>query len=413
MSKAIRADFDDVTHALRSLITPVQGPNEPVPLLEAEGRILAECVVAHFDFPLFDNSAMDGFALRTADLPSDRPVQLPVCGIATAGHPFEGDIPKGAALRIMTGAPVPAGLDAVIPIEQVHEEENGILIDAPNLKPGTNVRRQGEIFRSGDTLLRAPRRLTRGDLGLAASLGYSDVVCRPAIRAAVFSSGDELVEPGDGRPLAGGRIYNANGTYVTLAARALGIDARYCGILPDNKQTIESRFREAAASNDLVICSGGVGPGDCDFTAAVLNRLADLRHYHVALRPGKPFSFGYFKEAKSLILGLPGNPVASATSAENFLRTAADALQGIHIKPLTLTARLDGRIKSRPGRRDFVRGTLNTADDGTLIFTPCPQQSSASLLSVSQSNAAAIVDEAVELLHEGDSVRVVIPQQPL
>ena len=211
------------------------------------------------------------------------------------------------------------------------------------------------------------------------------------------------------RPSESGRIYNANGAYVTLAARALGIDAEYAGILPDDDAVIEARFREAAATHDLVICSGGVGPGDCDFTAAVLNRLADLRHYHVALRPGKPFSFGYFKEAHTLILGLPGNPVASATSAENFLRTAVEALQGVHEKQLVLTARLEGRIKSRAGRRDIVRGVLKTAEDGTLLFTPCPQQSSASLLSVSQSNAAAIVPEEAELLQAGDAVRVVIP----
>ncbi len=409
MSKAIRADFDEVTRTLRDLIAPIQGDNVSVPLLEAEGRILAECVHAQFDFPLFDNSAMDGFALRTADLAPDRPQRFPVCGIATAGHPFEGNIPDGEALRIMTGAPVPSGLDAVVPIEMIREEENSILIDAPSLKPGANIRQQGEIFRSSDVLLHAPRRLTRGDLGLAASLGYGAVICRPVIRAAVFSSGDELVEPADGRPLSGGRIYNANGTYVTLAARALGIDAHYCGILPDDPQTLESRFREAAVSHDMLICSGGVGPGDRDFTSAVLNRLADLRHYNVALRPGKPFSFGYFKEAKALMLGLPGNPVASATSAENFLRTAVEALQGLHEGQLVLTARLDGRIKSRPDRRDFVRGILKTATDGTLFFTPCPQQSSASLLSVSQSNAVAVVEEDVELLHEGDNVRVVIP----
>ena len=210
-------------------------------------------------------------------------------------------------------------------------------------------------------------------------------------------------------PLSDGRIYYATGAYVTLAARALGIDAEYAGILPDDDAVSVARFRVAAATHDLVICSGGVGPGDCDFTAAALTRLADLRHYHVAQRPGKPFSVGYFKEAHTLILGLPGNPVASATSAENFLRTAVEALQGVHEKQLVLTARLEGRIKSRAGRRDIVRGVLKTAEDGTLLFTPCPQQSSASLLSVSQSNAAAIVPEEAELLQAGDAVRVVIP----
>lgn len=412
MSNVIRADFAEVNARLREAIKPLDTTPELVPLLEAQGRILAEDIRTQFDFPLFDNSAMDGFAIRTIDFASGdaTPATLPVCGLATAGHPFAGDLPAGTALRIMTGAPLPAGFDAVIPIEKTEIVADGVRFAPGLLKAGENVRRQGEIFRAGECLLTAPRLLTRADLGLAASLGYARLACHPRLRIAVFSSGDELVPPADGTPLADGLIYNANGTFATLAARALGADADDLGILPDDPSMIESRLAEAINRYDLIVCSGGVGPGDCDFTAAVLNRLADLHHYHVAMRPGKPFSFGSFHHSGKLLLGLPGNPVATATSAEFFLRTAVRAMQGLDDTPLTFRARLDGIVKTKPGRCDFIRGTLSAADDGTLVFRPASQQSSASLLGVSQSNAVAIIPEASDGRLTDISVDVLLQQ---
>lgn len=395
MSNAIRADFDQVIEHLRQAIRPLKATTIATPLLEAEGCILAQDISTQFDFPLFDNSAMDGFAIRSSDFESDDPtiLTLPICGIATAGHPFENEVPRGAALRIMTGAPLPADLDAVIPIEQTEVIDQSVRFAPGQLKAGSNVRRQGEIFHKGECLLKAPRRLTRGDLGLAASLGYATLPCYPRLRVAVFSSGDELIEPNDGLPLTDGKIYNANGTFVTLAARSVGTQATYLGILPDDATVIEAHFKEAAQQYDLVICSGGVGPGDCDFTASVLNRIANLQHYHVAMRPGKPFSFGTFKEGRALILGLPGNPVASATSAEFFLRFAIAMLEGVPYEELTLTAKLHGKIKTRERRRDFIRGQLQVDPADGLIFIPANQQSSASLLSVSRSNAIAEIPE--------------------
>ena len=391
MSNAIRADFDQVIDHLRQAIQPLALAPIATPLLEAEGCILAQDICAQFDFPLFDNSAMDGFAIRSSDFASTDPsvLTMPICGIATAGHPFEEEVPHGAALRIMTGAPIPPGLDAVIPIEQTEVIDQTVRFAPGLLTPGSNVRHQGEIFHSSECLLSSHRRLTRGDLGLAASLGYATLPCQPRLRVAVFSSGDELIEPQDGK------IYNANGVFVTLADRAIGADATYLGILPDDAAIIEEKFKSAAQTYDLVICSGGVGPGDCDFTASVLNRMADLHHYHVAMRPGKPFSFGTFRSGRALILGLPGNPVATATSAEFFLRYAMACLEGVPYEELTLTAKLVGKIKTRAGRRDFIRGQLSFDETEGLVFRPVNQQSSASLLSVSQSNAIAEIPESM------------------
>ena len=391
MSNAIRADFDQVIDHLSQAIQPLALAPIATPLLEAEGCILAQDICAQFDFPLFDNSAMDGFAIRSSDFASTDPsvLTMPICGIATAGHPFEEEVPHGAALRIMTGAPIPPGLDAVIPIEQTEVIDQTVRFAPGLLTPGSNVRHQGEIFHSSECLLSSHRRLTRGDLGLAASLGYATLPCQPRLRVAVFSSGDELIEPQDGRALTDGKIYNANGVFVTLAARAIGADATYLGILPDDAAIIEEKFKSAAQTYDLVICSGGVGPGDCDFTASVLH------HYHVAMRPGKPFSFGTFRSGRALILGLPGNPVATATSAEFFLRYAMACLEGVPYEELTLTAKLVGKIKTRAGRRDFIRGQLSFDETEGLVFRPVNQQSSASLLSVSQSNAIAEIPESM------------------
>ena len=408
MSSATPCSFEKAAADLRAALRPLSRPVEEVPIFEAEGRMLAADIASRFDVPLFDNSAMDGFAVRTTDFKAagDAVLTLPVCAVATAGHPYEGIVPEGAALRIMTGAPLPAGLDAVIPIEKTQACAETAAFAPGLLKPGTNVRRQGEIIRTGDVLLRKGTRLTAGALGLAASLGLAALPCRPMPTIGVFASGDELLEPADGAPLADGKIYNANGICVTLKARALGARADYLGILPDDEAVIEEKLRDAAKRYDIVVCSGGVGPGDCDFTAAVLNRIARLSHYHVKMRPGKPFSFGRFADQETLILGLPGNPVASATSAELFLRTAVFALLGVEDDRTLLTARLTRTVKSRAGRRDFVRGRLSQDKDGTLLFTPGSQQSSASLLSVAESNAVLIVPEDAETLPEGVSESV-------
>lgn len=407
MSDVISARVADAAADIRRLAAPLPRPAERVALLDAAGRTAAEDVRAGFDFPLFSNSAMDGFAIRTADFSGagPDPIAVPWRHLITAGHPLAAAPERGTAVRIMTGAPLPEGYDAVVPIEKTEPKEDSVTFAAGALKPGTNVRAKGEIFRMGDVMIRRGERLNASRLGLLASLGLAEVLCCPMPRAAVFSSGDELLEPSDGRLPPAGRIYNANGVCVTALARELGFDASYLGILPDSEEAIEKAMADALSRFDLVICSGGVGPGDRDYTAAVVNRLGEMRHYRIGMRPGKPFSFGSARGR--LIVGLPGNPVAAATAGRVFLPAVLEALLGIEPeKRPALTAIAASDIKSRGGRRDFVRGSLSSDAQSRLVFTPASQQSSASLAAAAMSGAVLEIPEETERLAAGSAAAV-------
>jgi molybdopterin molybdotransferase len=407
MSDVISARVDEALADIRRFAAPLARPAERVALLDAAGRTAAEDVRAGFDFPLFTNSAMDGFAIRTADFSctGPMPVAVPWKHLITAGHPLKEEPEHGTAVRIMTGAPLPDGFDAVVPIEKTEPKEDTVTFAAGMVMPGTNVRAQGEVFRRGNVMIRRGDRLNASRLGLLASLGYADVLCCPKPSAAVFSSGDELLEPSDGKLPPEGRIYNANGVCVTAIARELGFNASYLGILPDSEEAIEKAIAGALSRFDAVICSGGVGPGDRDYTAAVVNRLGDMRHYHIGMRPGKPFSFG--SAQGKLIVGLPGNPAAAATAARVFLPAVLEALLGVAPeKRPALTAIAAKDIKSRAGRRDFVRGTVSSDEQSRLVFTPDWQQSSASLATAAKSNAVLEIPEETERLTAGSAAAV-------
>ena len=361
MSDVISARVADAAADIRRLAAPLPRLAERVALLDAAGRTAAEDVRAGFDFPLFSNSAMDGFAIRTADFSGagPDPIAVPWRHLITAGHPLAAAPERGTAVRIMTGAPLPEGYDAVVPIEKTEPKEDSVTFAAGALKPGTNVRAKGEIFRIGDVMIRRGERLNASRLGLLASLGLAEVLCCPMPRAAVFSSGDELLEPSDGRLPPAGRIYNANGVCVTALASK-----------PSSRAS-------AVTQTPLALY----------------------------MRPGKPFSFGSARGR--LIVGLPGNPVAAATAGRVFLPAVLEALLGIEPeKRPALTAIAASDIKSRAGRRDFVRGSLSSDAQSRLVFTPASQQSSASLAAAAMSGAVLEIPEETERLAAGSAAAV-------
>lgn len=382
------------------------GRVERVPLALSANRLLAEDVRAPFCVPRFDNSAMDGFAFRIGDartrVDAHGDATLIVAGAAFAGHPFEGKLGAGEAVRIMTGAPVPEGADTVIPHERTTSTDAAVSFPIDAVKLGANLRRQGEEIRTGDVVLAKGTRLTPAHIGLLASLGVAQVPVR-TITVAVFATGDELREPGEA--LGEGAIYNTNTHLISALAQSWGATVLNLGILPDSLEAQEAALSDAAARADFLVTSGGVGEGDKDFTTRALSKLGDVTHYFVRMRPGKPFSWGKLSSGSRTVFfaALPGNPVAAALSASLFLRAALTAAAGLEIKMTELRVKTAVDLKGRTGRTDFIRGVVGA--DG---FRPAKNQSSAMLTSLAGMNAAAVLPEDVERAAAGEEIRVLL-----
>lgn len=409
MSDTLRVESASLSDALARILTllPSDRPqSESVALDESLGRTLARDLLSPIDVPAYTNSAMDGYAFRGEELSGEGTLELTVAGESLAGHPCEHEIPPGSALHVMTGGLVPEELDTVIPFEKVEEMPGRIRFARDAVKPGANVRHKGEELRAGDAALRRGERITPAHVGLAASLGYAELPVERVVRAAVFATGDEVREPG--RPLGEGELYNANGHSLTAQLRAWGADVTNLGILPDDPDRMEAVLREAACTHDLLLTSGGVGAGEKDFTARVLARLGTVTHLHVAMRPGKPLTFGTIEAEgrRVLFLGLPGNPVAALLSARLFVRPVLDGLAGsrpVEVPLLRATAATN--VRSRPGRTEFVRGTLERRGE-ELFFTPYATQSSALLTTLTECNACALIEETAGSIPAGRPVDV-------
>ncbi len=371
---------------IAQLVRPV-AETETVPLREALDRVLAADVASPLDVPPAANSAMDGYALRAADLPADGEAVLEVVGTVLAGHPFAGEVGPGQAVRIMTGAPLPRGADTVVMQEHARREGDRVAI-GPGHRPGQHVRHAGEDIARGSTVLAAGRRLVPADLGVLASLGVAEVTVRRRPRVAFFSTGDELRPVGE--PLAEGQIYDSNRyTLHGLLAR-LGVEVQDLGLIPDDRAAIEDAFARAAAGADAVITSGGVSVGEADFVKETLDRLGQVNFWKIAMKPGKPLAVGRLGSA--LFFGLPGNPVSVMATFYQFAQPALRALAGEAVTgPLTLRVPAAERLRKRPGRTDFQRGILERDAGGRLVVRGTGAQGSHLLTSMSRANCFIVL----------------------
>lgn len=360
---------------------------ETIALRAADGRILANDLVSPLDVPPCDNAAMDGYALRGADLDPDGPTELPVAGRALAGHPHHGACPPRTAIRIMTGAAMPPGLDTVVPQEAVEVDGDRIRVP-PGQRTGQHRRLAGEDLGAGGVALPAGRRLGPADIGLAASLGIDGLVVRRRLRVAFLSTGDELQS--FGKPLLAGRIYDSNRYVIAALLERLGVEAIDLGVVPDSPEALEATMRDGALRADAIVSSGGVSVGEADHTRAVLARLGQVEFWNLAMRPGRPMAFGRIGTA--WYFGLPGNPVAAMIAFLFLARPTLLALGGAAARPLVpLRARASTPIRKRAGRTEYPRGLVSTDPDGTLSVAADPGQGSGVLSSMSRANCIVVL----------------------
>jgi len=447
-----------VAQAREAILTPLRPVAcvETLALAEALGRVLAQDLISPMNVPPHDNSAMDGYAFDGALLEVDPGVELTlsVAGTAYAGQAYTGAVAPGQAVRIMTGAVMPAGLDTVVPQELVKTLGDGadlrVTVPARTVKRGENRRRAGEDLAAGKPAIRAGRVLRPSDLGLAASLGFAELTVRRRLRVALISTGDELRNPG--QPLPDGCIYDSNRASLAGALRRLGVEVVDQGLVPDQPAALEAAFTEAAATCDAVVTSGGVSVGEADYTRDLLSRLGEVAFWKVAMRPGRPFAFGplrrgsggSWRAAKSggsggagavaavqpvgqgqaggdpvlsgeaqpaWLFALPGNPVAALVTFYAFVREALQVLAGAPAEPpMALCVKSAEAIRKRPGRTEFQRAIVQRETEGPFAGEWTARitgsQGAGILRSLSEANALLVLGHEQGSVAAGELVEV-------
>ena len=377
-------------------------------LMDAHGCVLTEDVVAPAALPGFDNSAVDGYAVRLDDVrgaSDESPVVLPVTGDVAAGPSSPLRVQPGVCVRIMTGAMLPAGADSVIPLEWT---DGGVASVSVRRTPalGANIRRVGEDVAQGETVLAAGSYLGAVQIGLAAAVGRSRLLVRPRPRVVVVSTGSELVEAG--QPMAPGQIVDANSPALTAAALEAGAIAYRVGIVPDDPRQLAATLEDQLVRADVLVTSGGVSVGAYDVVKEVLSRLGTVSFDKVAMQPGMPQGFGTIGPDSTPVFGLPGNPVSALVSFEAFVRPAlrkmlgATPLERPRVRAVTTKA-----LTSPPGKRSFLRVALEVKK-GAYVVTPVSGSGSHLLAGMARATALAIVPEDVEKVPAGDPVEVLV-----
>jgi molybdopterin molybdotransferase len=389
-------------------LTPVVG-EERIFVRQAQDRILATDVISPVDVPAHDNSAMDGWALRFDDLAAEGETRLKNIGTAFAGRAFDGKVGAGETVRIMTGAVLPEGVDAVV-VQEAVRTEGDVVIIPPGQQRGQNLRRAGEDLRAGSPAIRAGKLLRPAELGIIASLGIAEVSLHRRVRVALFSTGDELCSIGT--PLFPGAVYDSNRYTLWGMLTRLGCDVIDMGVVKDDPAALETAFRKAAACADAIITSGGVSVGEADFIKQLMEQLGEVAFWKIAMKPGRPMAFGRIQPAGgngsgAWLFGLPGNPVAVMVTFYQFVRPALLKLAGCDPIPTLpcLPARCVEPLKKGRGRTEFYRGIL-FQDNGEWCVRPTGAQGSGILKSMSEADCFIVLEAEREKVGAGETVNV-------
>jgi molybdopterin molybdotransferase len=374
---------------------------ETVVLETADGRILARDIAAPLPLPPFTNSAVDGYAVASGDLPISAEQAFAVTGRIQAGTSAQAPLMPGHAMRIFTGAPMPDGADTVFMQEDVRIDDNGRVVLPAGLRPGANVRPAGEDVAAGRGALAAGQRLRPQDIALAAAFGLTHLDLRRRIRVAVFSTGNELVSPG--APRGPAQLFDSNRFMLMAMLRRLGCEVRDLGILTDNRAALARALKQAAHGHDLILTTGGVSTGEEDHVKAGVESVGTLVLWRMAIKPGRPVAMGIIDGTP--FIGLPGNPVASFVTFVHVVRPTVLALSGATQQALVpMPVRAAFSYKKKIARREYVRVSLRKADDGGLEVTKFPREGAGLLSSLVDTDGLVELGEAITRVEPGESV---------
>ena len=393
---------DEAMRRIRAHVRPI-GATETVAVIDALGRVAARDAVSPMDVPGHTNSAMDGYACAGGSLPDDVPRWYEVIGTAYAGKPFGGPVGPSQAVRIMTGAIMPAGTDTVVMQEHVETGADRVRIP-PGNRTGQHVRQAGEDVAAGAVVVPRGRRLMPAEMGLLASLGVAEVEVYRVLRVAYFSTGDEVRAPGE--PFTPGLVYDSNRFTMHGMISRLGAEMIDLGIVPDRREAVSDAFREASARADVVLSSGGASAGEADYVREVLRELGQVGFWRIAIRPGRPLAFGFLGD--SVFFGLPGNPVAVMVTFYQFVEPALRIAAGeSDPKPRpAVEARCTTRLRKKPGRVEYYRAILERDEHGAPVVRSTGKTGSGLLHTMSDANCFIVLPEDGATVEPGQTVEV-------
>ena len=397
-----------VSEAIKRMAAQINPVTETVtmPLRQSLGRIVAAPVVSPIDVPAYTNSAMDGFAISSDDLPSSGEKSLRLLGTAWAGKPLNVEVGTGQAVRIMTGGMMPAGTDTVVIQEHASMNGDDVLIDG-STAPGKNVRMAGEDITAGELIIETGTQVDPAHIGLMASLGIDQVTVFRQLKVAFFSTGDELraLESHAGKSLGPGELFDSNRHTLFAMLQRLGVETIDLGVVADTPEATREAFSTGARQADLMISSGGVSAGQADYVSSTLAELGDVTFWKLAMRPGRPLACGKVGDAH--FFGLPGNPVAVMVAFYEFVQPSIRRMQGCsQLTAPRFAARCESKLRKSPGRIEYQRGIFATGPDGNTTVRSTGKQGAGRLSSMCMANCLIVIDAEKDGVEPGDIVQI-------